>query len=125
MAPTRLSVVIAILCSITDCAAAEPNAARLSERHYQEKWCNEHGGVMEFRLDDGTRVDCLTDELAVEFDFAKKWAEAIGQARYYAAMTGKRGAVVLIVGPHDERYTQRLKIAAGADLDLRQMSKTE
>ena len=34
---------------------------------------------------------------AVEFDFAEKWAEAVGQALYYALKTGKKPAVVLIM----------------------------
>lgn len=81
------------------------------EKYYQDKWCAEQGGVTEYVLPDGARVDCLTDTLAVEFDFAKKWAEGIGQARYYAAITGRRGAVALIVGPHDGRYLKRLRLA--------------
>lgn len=60
------------------------------EKYYQDKWCAEHGGVTEYVLPDGARVDCLTDTHAVEFDWAKKWAEGYGQARYYAAITGKR-----------------------------------
>lgn len=44
---------------------------------------------MEYRLSDNTRVDCMTDTLAVEFDFANKWAECIGQALYYGKQTKK------------------------------------
>lgn len=52
---------------------------------------------MEYENSDYTRVDCLTETHAVEFDFAKKWAESIGQALHYNAMTGKKGKVVLIL----------------------------
>lgn len=93
------------------------------EKYYQDKWCTEHGGVTEYVLPDGARVDCLTDTLAVEFDWAKKWAEGYGQAKYYAAATGRRGMVVLIVGPKDGRYLRRLKLAAGDDLDIRTMAR--
>ena len=34
---------------------------------------------------------------AVEFDFANKWAESIGQALHYQYMTGRKGKVVLIL----------------------------
>lgn len=44
---------------------------------------------MEYRLSDNTRVDCMTDTLAVEFDLANKWAECIGQALYYGKQTKK------------------------------------
>ncbi len=80
------------------------------ERYYQNQWCNKVGGLQEYHLEDGTRVDCLTETHAVEFDFAKKWAESIGQALYYADMTGKRPGVVLIMEqPGDDRFKARLK----------------
>lgn len=37
---------------------------------------------MEYVLPDRTRVDCLTDEYAIEIEFAENWAESIGQAMY-------------------------------------------
>jgi len=52
---------------------------------------------MEFVLRDGTRVDCLTKNYAVEFDFAEKWAEAVGQSLHYARLTGEDPAIVLII----------------------------
>lgn len=80
------------------------------EREYQEIWCNRVNGVMEYVLDDRTRVDCLTEEYAIEFDFAKKWAEAIGQALYYSLKTGKKPGIVLIMEDHkDDKYLKRLK----------------
>ena len=94
-----------------------------SEKPYQNQWCAEHHGKTEFVLPDGARIDCLTDTLAVEVDWAKKWAEGLGQAKYYAAMTGKRGAVVLIVGPHDDRFVKRLRIAAGGEVDIMLIDK--
>ena len=47
------------------------------EKHYQTLLCNKLDGEMEYVLKDRTRVDCLTDEYAIEVDFAKKWAESI------------------------------------------------
>jgi hypothetical protein len=44
------------------------------ERWYQEQWCEAMGGQTEVVLPDKTRVDCLTDEYAIEVDFAPKWA---------------------------------------------------
>ncbi|MCK4786249.1 MAG: hypothetical protein KAV87_21000 [Desulfobacteraceae bacterium] len=83
------------------------------EKWYQEKWCNERGGVTEYVLPDKTRVDCLTDEYAVEADFAKKWAESIGQALFYGYMTGKKPGVLLILEKEkDKRYLKRLNKVA-------------
>ena len=59
---------------------------------------------------DMTRVDCLAKDYAIEFDFAKKWAESIGQSLYYAKMTGKKPAVVLILTDvFDMKYVKRVE----------------
>ena len=68
-----------------------------NESSYQHVWCAEHNGIEEYENSDFTRVDCLTDTHAIEFDFANKWAESIGQALHYSYMTGKRAKVVLIL----------------------------
>jgi hypothetical protein len=97
----------------------EADAARLNhEKYYQQIWCDQHGGVTEYRLEDGTRVDCLLPDYAIEFDFASKWAESIGQALYYGLMTDRQPGVVLILEqPRDRRYLPRIKTVAD-DLDL-------
>lgn len=79
------------------------------EEWYQERWCASRG-QMEVVLADGSRCDCLTDAYAVEFDFGRKWAEAIGQALNYSAQTGKRPGIVLILErAGDERYVERIR----------------
>lgn len=85
-----------------------------SEKVYQTQWCNQHNGKMEYRLSDKARVDCVTDTLAVEFDFANKWAECVGQALYYGRQTKKQPACVLIMenGEKDLKYLYRLRRAA-------------
>ena len=81
-------------------------AAKNNESYYVNSFC---GGKVEFTLLDKTRVDCLTEIHAIEYDFGKKWAEAIGQSLYYAAMTGKKAGIVLIVSPSNKaRYLKRL-----------------
>jgi len=60
-------------------------------------------------LPDKTRCDCLTDTHAIEFDFGKKWAEAMGQSLYYSLQTGKRAGIVLILeSVKDRKYLIRL-----------------
>ena len=82
-----------------------------SESSYQHAWCSAHKGIEEYANKDYTRVDCLTEYHAVEFDFANKWAESIGQAEHYAFITGKKGMVVLILeNPEKEMvYFNRVK----------------
>lgn len=82
----------------------------MKEAFYVSQWCSSDFGKQEFVLWDGTRVDCLTKDYAIEFDFAKKWAESIGQSLYYAKMTGKKPAVVLILTKlEDYRYVKRVE----------------
>ena len=79
------------------------------EKYYQEKWCAGIG-IMEIVLPDRSRVDCLTKNFAVEFDFAPKWKESIGQVLNYAYYTDRNAAIVLIVErPKDYIFVFRLK----------------
>lgn len=80
------------------------------EKYYQELWCSARG-ISEYRLKDATRIDCLTPTHAIEFDFAPKWAEAVGQSLYYAMMTNKKPGIVLILeNPQkDCKYYERIK----------------
>lgn len=96
------------------CCVSSAAAGRLhKEKVYQDEWCQQAGGVTEYRLSDGTRVDCLIDEYAIEFDFAPKWAESVGQALYYSLMTGlKPGVVMIMENEGDERFLVRLNALA-------------
>ena len=70
---------------------------KYKEELYQRAWCARNGGIIEYQNKDFTRIDCLTDTHAVEFDFANKWHEAIGQALHYSVMSGKKAKIVLIL----------------------------
>lgn len=87
-------------CSNTDycCPSGYSRSKHLhKEAEYQHAWCAAHNGIEEYKNSDNTRVDCLTENHAVEFDFAYKWAESVGQALHYHIMTKKKGMVVLIL----------------------------
>ncbi len=96
--------------TITSC-----ESARLyKEKVYQNYWCQKVCGVSEYKLPQGQRVDCLTKSHAIEFDFANKVYEGIGQALYYASATGLKPGVVLIVEnmQKDEKYLDILKVVS-------------
>ncbi len=79
------------------------------EADYVNHFCK---GKIEYVLPDKTRVDCLTNIHAIEYDYSRKWAESLGQALYYSARTGKKTGIVLIVNPkHKGRYLTRLNEA--------------
>lgn len=106
------------------------------EKTYQAVWCKANNGRTEVVLNDKVRVDCLTKTHAIEFDFANKWAESVGQSLYYGLQTKKKPGVVLILeNPRREaRYLRRLKRVAKrkgidvwvmyeADLKLKQQAR--
>ena len=88
--PTYLLLLLSLLAAITPAQAAK-------EAWYQKVWCDGAGGKMEVELPEGPRVDCITDNHAIEMDFAHKWTEAIGQSLHYALLTEKKAGIVLIL----------------------------
>lgn len=80
------------------------------EKYYQDIWCEKNNGQTEVKLIDSTRIDCLTKTHAIEFDFATKWAEAIGQSLHYSYMSGKNAGIVLIIENSDDyKYFNKIK----------------
>jgi hypothetical protein len=70
-----------------------------NEDYYNRQFCSEVSGQAEYSLPDRSRVDCLTDTHAFEADWADglKVYESIGQSLYYAAETGKKPGILLLV----------------------------
>ena len=104
-----LGIILSIIDNdnVIDNASKVTSNKKLTEKDYVNMYCT---GIKEYVLADKTRVDCLTDEYAIEFDFAKKWAESIGQSLYYSKKTGKKPAVAIITdGEKDLKYIQRIK----------------
>ena len=84
------------------------------EKIYQNYWCQKVCGTLEYRLPQGQRVDCLTKTHAIEFDFANKVYEGIGQAIYYSVATGLKPGVVLIIEDEEKekKYLDILKMVS-------------
>lgn len=75
------------------------------EQYYLMIWCAAMAGQKEVILEDKSRVDCLTSQYAVEFDYAKKWSKAIALSVYYGIITGKKpGVVLIVVNPEKEMH---------------------
>ena len=77
------------------------------EAHYRDLWCGIANGETEVRNSDGTWTDCLTETHAIEFDFAGKWYEAVGQSLHYASLTGKEPGIVLIIRPDNAKDVEK------------------
>lgn len=86
-----------------------PKSLKKNEAYYQNIWAREVGGETEVTMPDGTRCDIVTDTHAIEVDWGKKWAEAIGQSLNYSMQTGKRAGILLILKTEsDYKYWVRL-----------------
>jgi len=103
-----MKYIIVFLLLINNCFAHEH-----LEKEYQAKWCEQHNGILEVILKSGERADCITDDYAIEFDFAKKYCEAIGQSLMYSVEANKKAGIVLILEkPTDDKYLKRLNIVS-------------
>jgi len=77
-------------------AAAAPVYAE-TELEACQRLATKYDAQAEVVLWDKSRVDLLSDTHAIEVDWAKKHYEAVGQATWYAMVTGRRPAVLLLV----------------------------
>ena len=104
-------VFISLICNIFGLSAS---SHVFLEKDSQKAWCSAQQGKMEVILPDKARVDCVLPEYAIEFDFASKWGEAIGQSLYYGAVLNRKPGIVLIMenGSKDNKYLERLNKVA-------------
>lgn len=102
---------IATACLIATIATTTASAAHLhKEAEYRDAWCR---GRTEVTLHDGSRVDCLTENYAVEVEFAAKAFEGLGQAIHYARITGTTPAILMIIEkPEDWKQYRRIRRTA-------------
>lgn len=83
------------------------------------------GGETEFVLPGGARVDILTEDIAWEVEWTKKWPESIGQALYYGSATNKKPGVWLLKkSDDDENWNECLSVinylrGKGIDIEFR------
>lgn len=78
------------------CFIAFMGSLNASENDVNVAWCASMGGESEFRTKDGTYVDCLTNELAIEAEYDYNWKEAIGQSLHYAESTNRTAGILFI-----------------------------
>lgn len=72
------------------------------EADYVKETCK---GLVEYKVGKRKKVDCLTKNFAIEYDFSNKWFECYGQAKFYSMATGKKPACLLILTkPHHNNH---------------------
>lgn len=109
----KLIFILTLITSINPAFASYTGRTYL-EKDYQQAWCSSIGGKQEVVLNDRARVDCVTDKYAIEFDFANKWGEAIGQSLYYGTALKKSSGIVLIMEDYnkDKKYLDRIRLVS-------------
>ena len=86
-------------------------AARGDELAECRRLAPKYNAECEVILHDGTRVDLLSDELAIEVDKPEAWQQSIGQAVLYAIHTGRKPAVILLVKDPATEYRHLVRAA--------------
>jgi len=90
----------------------QPAYSLENEDYYNRQFCTQESGQAEYSLPDRSRVDCLTDTHAFEADWADglKVYESIGQSLYYAAETGKKPGILLLVRKkNSDKHIRKVK----------------
>lgn len=79
------------------------------EKQYQTETCK---GISEYTNSDDTRTDCFFDGYSIEYDFANKWYECLGQTMHYARLNNNKMECLLIVEKDtDYKYIEAAKNA--------------
>ncbi|MBI9082119.1 MAG: hypothetical protein JEZ11_00895 [Desulfobacterales bacterium] len=102
---------IAVLIALLVPAAAQADRKH-PKRWYQDRWCAKYFGENTVTVSDV--YDCLSEKYVIEFDYADRWYESIGEALHYAMQTGKRAGIVLIMEKEkDVKYWVKLNKTIG------------
>ena len=81
------------------------------EAYYIKKLADQLDGETE-KIIKGGRIDILTNEHAIEVEWAPKWKESIGQALWYAQHENKKPRIILLLKKDTDRnYFVRLNTA--------------
>ena len=89
----------------------EEESIHKNESYYQDLFSKYiKSDQTEYRLDDNSRVDIITQTYAIEIDYDYKWYESIGQSLFYSIKTGLRPGIVLLID--NQKYLNRLLIVA-------------
>ena len=106
MRTVRTTLVLSVLWAVGTLAQQPqptPPAADANEVAWSAHLARTVGGEAEHRLPTGARVDVLTETVAWEVEWTRKWPESIGQSLYYASASGRKPGVWLLKkGPEDD-----------------------
>ena len=92
---TKLKIVT-FLCLL--CLTLPAHAGKHKEKWYVDNYCKQQfNGFAEYHVPNGKRIDCMTEQYAIEFGFIAHAYEDIGQSLVYAHKTRKLPGIVFIL----------------------------
>jgi hypothetical protein len=81
------------------------------ESYYCDLLAKELNGIREYPVENG-RVDILTDQYAIEVEWAYNWKQSIGQALWYGLQTNRKPGIILLMKDiNDRKHGIRLQSA--------------
>lgn len=95
----RLALPLAVVTAAAVLVAV-PAPAQELEHDRQAQLCA--GMRTDVHLPNGTEADCVSDTYAIEVDFSRHWAEAIGQSLLYASELDLLPGIVLVCHRNDD-----------------------
>lgn len=82
-----------------------PCIALAGEREIAENHCKGESEVVQV---DFTRIDCIENGYAIEYDYASKWYNGVTQCMHYGLISGLKPSLRLILRrPNDQVYVDR------------------
>lgn len=100
-----IAILLIIICSSSAHGYNDYN----KESWYRDIWCYGETEVKVFPKGVSPRCDCLTENFAIEVDFARKWHEAVGQSLFYGHHLKRiPGILLIITKPSDMKHLNNL-----------------
>ncbi len=96
-------------------------AEHKNEAYYIAQLADELGGDVEVTVKGG-RADIVTDNHAIEVEWASKWKNAIGQALWYGLETDRAPRIILLIKDKKKEYKYFLMLNSAlqrANIDLK------
>jgi hypothetical protein len=78
------------------------------EAYYITKLAKQLSGDEEVKIEGG-RIDILTDDHAIEVEWAGKWKDAIGQSLWYALQKNSKPRIILLL-KNDKEYIHFVRL---------------
>ena len=105
----RTVLLVAVIFLSVVILSKNTSAAEWSMGNYASHLCQ---GQVAFDIGEVKKVDCVTATHAIAYVLSDDWATGLGRALHWAAVTGKRPGIVVIIDPEGQsRDLAKLKSA--------------